>query len=69
MNLNVASFSSTLRYTKALTACTRGAVSASSQRMSSAATKCQVGLITCVRRMDPSLKAWSSAKSVASLSR
>ena len=42
---------------------TRGAVSRSSQRMSSAATKCQVGRITCVRRISPSANARSTSAS------
>ena len=43
---------------------TRGAVSRSSQRMSSAATKCQVGRITWVRMISPSVNARSTSASV-----
>ena len=50
-------------------ALTRGAVSASIQRTSAAATRCQVGLSTCVRISAPASHAPRTSRSVAPRSR
>mgnify|MGYP006179431097 CR=1 FL=1 len=57
-----AGWTSVLDVDEATVRITRGPVRSSIQRMSSAATKCQVGRRTCVRRMRPAVNAASMSR-------